>query len=359
MPTRARGHRTPWRIGTPHAGRPRYDRLVDDGVIEWTIAIGFDEGADRSGGDPGGARVRVAALVDALRARRYVEGFDAAVPLLSRRGRVAGECPCSTFLSSRNAFLNPSSGDRSAHVVVRIVANTTGRLGPEAARACVDGLAHSSICVYAGHARYGLGPDFEPAVAMTDEQWNGPGDRDRLLRVISREAESKGVALERVLDAWAACGRLIVRRSAQSRVIVEDRPATGRSARARLMQWCADPDPDARSPVAFGPNGLLACADSTRYRLWFLLACYSADWLPAIRSTPGLDDAAIAIVGCPDRVGAADLLRFPWALDALSAGASWTDVLRALAGSPLDPAARFLVDDGDAEHPRSPSRPRP
>jgi hypothetical protein len=335
------------RIRIEPPAQPRYAALVESGVLECTIAIGYDEHTESLEGDYGGARHRVDALVRALCVRGYVEGRDAARPLLARRGRDTNGA-CSIFLSRQRAFgvVSAASGERSADVVIRIVANTNGALGPDAAHAFVDGLAHSSICVYAGHARYGLGPDFEPALVVESTP-DGAGvstDANSLRRMASKEAASRGIAFEAVLDEWVAIGRLAIRRSAASRVLVDDGSLGRRNPRARLMRWLAASDRGERSPVAFGPRGLLASAADARHRFWFLLACRSAAWFPAIRSTPGLNTSALSIVGCTGQAGPGDVNRFAWALDAMSAGESWKYVLRALEDPPSDHAERFVVD---------------
>jgi hypothetical protein len=325
----------------------RYAALVKDGIVECTIALGWDEDTLNGERDPsGGARSRVDALVRALRSRRYVEGHYAAIPHLSRRDR-RGDIACSTFLSRPRAFPYRSDDgrERRADVVIQIVANMDGTLGPEAANALIDGLGHSSICVYAGHARHGLGPDFEPAGALEHfrDLSSASNDLQGVLRAASQEAVSRGMALESVLDEWTASGSLAIKRSSGSRVVIDDCGVVRRSTRVRLMRWLSVARGGERSPIAFGPNGLLAHVMGGRHRIWFLLACRSTAWFSTIRNTPGLNSSALSIVGCTGQSGPGDLNRFPWVLDAMSSGESWRYVLSALEGSYCG-AARFVVD---------------
>jgi hypothetical protein len=341
--------------GVPGERRPRYAALTANGVLECLIAIGFDEAVDSAGEEPrAGTARRVEALAAALRARGYSEGIEGAAPLLARRGRNVERTPWTTYLARQDGLTvtSPAGGDRTVGVVVRIVANTTGTYGEQAASAFVDGLTYAPLCVYAGHSRYGMGADFEPAVAV---EWASPkgeysaADPGRLAKAVAQEARNRGTTADSVVAEWAAARCLVIRRSSRSRVLL-DAPRRARGPHGRLVAALAGYPRDDEPGLAVGPHGRLATSvRSEAHRVWFLLSCTSTAWFPVIRSTPGLTPAALRLVGCTERARFADATAFLWALDAMATGGTWTDILRAL-GNPRDGSApRFVVDGAEED----------
>ena len=60
---------------------------------------------------------------------------------------------------------------------------------------------------------------------------------------------------------------------------------------------------------------------------------------------------AVRLVGFDDRTGPANLRRLPWLFDALSAGATWEEIVDALADGGCGSTTRRIVVDGIEEDP--------
>jgi hypothetical protein len=85
------------------------------------------------------------------------------------------------------------------------------------------------------------------------------------------------------------------------------------------------------------------------HRLWILICCRGDRMIDAIRTTPGLDRAALRLVGFRAPPGPAELARIPWLIDALAAGRAWPDLLGVLVER--DGAAGVLVDGAGEDPP--------
>ncbi len=126
---------------------PEYGELFKDGVLDATIAIGFDEdGSDLSEGPQ----------VRAGLAQRGFEPLDVA------------------HLSDaalRGLGLDPSKLDREATYYaklfvadgrpVRALVKLIDRDSPQAKEQFARAMSNAEVVVYSGHARYGTGPDFD------------------------------------------------------------------------------------------------------------------------------------------------------------------------------------------------------
>ena len=124
---------------------PEYARLIRDGVLTVTVAVGYDE-------DSNDLR-ELAELVAGLRSEGFVQSGatdDDAVHVYSRPLMIAGQ-----------------TGKMRVRVVSRHTADPEERFA--------DGLVQDSVCLYAGHARYGTGPDFDPIESTAENFVIGVG----------------------------------------------------------------------------------------------------------------------------------------------------------------------------------------
>jgi peptidoglycan hydrolase-like protein with peptidoglycan-binding domain len=115
-----------------------YERLFADGYLDVTLAVGFDEN---------GAH---ATMISEARAWMKARGFQA----------MPGEAgKPEEFRLRRNVTYPTRSGDRiTREVIVRIKLVPPG---PGAKGQYAQGLSDSEIAIYSGHARRGIGPDFD------------------------------------------------------------------------------------------------------------------------------------------------------------------------------------------------------
>ncbi len=353
------------RAGSPPRGvrgqrRPRYAALTTGGVLECVMAFGFNDGPDAAAPPlinstrPVDTPNRLSWLAHQLCGRGYLEGVGEAIRLLAQRNRRPQENDCTRYFSRRAAlsFSPPVGPQRMVDVVVRLIANIDGQHGDTAAAAFLDGLQHAPVCVYAGHARYGLGPDFESALPIHVSLGAPlPPNPHRLAHLATREARSRNETMECILDRWLNTGWIQLRRSNDSRITLSSRNVLPKSLTARLTHWVASRAPGSSDPVT-GPTGRLAHAFSDLpHRLWLLLCCRSELLFQSIRRTEGLDSAALRLVGVGRDSHPPNLLAFPLLLDALCAECTWEQILRALddRGYSQSTLGRIIVDGWDED----------
>ncbi|QLQ36477.1 hypothetical protein [Micromonospora robiginosa] len=324
-------------------GTPPYASLADGAPLECVIALGHDDEGDRhpvaaAAGRTPGTVARHRSLVAALTARGYAVGPVAAAPVLAATGREPVPDGCTTFLTHPDAF-RPSPSAPGRPVVVRIVANTDGRQGACAAAALSDGLRSATVCMYVGHLRFGLGPDFDPALPITVTPGSGlPADPDRLARHAARTARRSGRRLEETLDSWLSDGLLRIDRTGAGRVVLAHRNLVPGSAVARLTHWLARNAPGGLAEPAFparsGSGPVVVSADrpdasgARPPRLWVLMTCRASALFPALRR--GLAPDPVWLVGPPGMVSLEEWRTLPWILDALAAGGPWAEILGVL-----------------------------
>lgn len=111
---------------------PEYDKLIRDGWLTVTVAIGYDE-------DNNDLR-ELTEFEAGLRAEGFVPTGTTAVDAV--------------HVYTRALMIAGRSGGMRVRVVSRHTADPEERFA--------DGLVQDSVCLYAGHARYGTGPDFDP-----------------------------------------------------------------------------------------------------------------------------------------------------------------------------------------------------
>jgi peptidoglycan hydrolase-like protein with peptidoglycan-binding domain len=117
-----------------------FERLFADGFLDITLGIGYDEGKTH---DTSLANAR-AGLAD--------RGFTAAEPAAGKPEQ---------FSLTRSLTYPTKSGDRlTRDVTVRVSVIAPGEGAAEQFGA---GLADSELAIYSGHARRGIGPDFDDA----------------------------------------------------------------------------------------------------------------------------------------------------------------------------------------------------
>lgn len=340
LAARLRSARPP--AGVPGERRPRYAAIAAAGVVECTMAVGFDDARDAH---PGSAAARVAALDDALERRGYAAGIEAAGALLGRRLTGA---PCTTWRSRADAMtLAPPAGPRrTVPVVVKIVANVDGHCGDAAAAELAGGLRHAALSLYTGHWRYGLGPDFDaaPGIAVRDGNGSGHDPRD-VARSARHESRARGEPIEATLDRWADEGRIALSRASAARVSFGDANLVPSSPAARLVHWAA------RRDAAAAPPAPTALAGGPRHRIWMLLSCRSTNSFPALRRD--LPASQLRLVGVPGQMPLTAYEVLPWVLDAVCAGGGWREIL-GVGGRAGRPRDQQPVVDGWEDDPRVP-----
>jgi len=124
---------------------PEYDKLIRDGWLTVTVAIGYDE-------DSNDLRE-----LSEFRAGLLGDGF-------TRSGSTAEDA---VHTYTRALMVAGHTGGMRVRLVSRHTADPEERFA--------DGLVQDSVCLYAGHARYGTGPDFDPIESTAENFVIGVG----------------------------------------------------------------------------------------------------------------------------------------------------------------------------------------
>ena len=147
--------------GQPIDRSPNYDELFKDGLLDATIAVGYDEQGtfdweieqirDRIQGDLGLSQVDEAAAAKAYK--------GAGMDMPSHGG---GE-----FFLKQGALEHKG---KKVSVLVRLITYRD----PEARAAYLESMQKSDATVYTGHGRYGSGPDFDDKHSSAGNVWINP-----------------------------------------------------------------------------------------------------------------------------------------------------------------------------------------
>ncbi len=128
-----------------------YDRLYRDGRLDVTIALGYDE----HGTVPGNERE----ILSGLRAQGY-RAIDPSRMSASDRQRLG--LTDDRFDPNARYFCRTFQDPRTGHDVTAVVRMITpGSDGAQARRSFEQAMRQDEVVFYAGHARYGTGPDFD------------------------------------------------------------------------------------------------------------------------------------------------------------------------------------------------------
>lgn len=131
--------------------RPEYGRMFSDGRLDVTIAVGFDE----HGTVPATERN----ILSGLRAQGYLR-IDPSAMTPSQRADLGLTSdrfdPNAAYF--HRTFTDPQTGN-DVDSVVRLI--TPGSDGARARASFEQAMEQDEVVIYAGHARYGTGPDFD------------------------------------------------------------------------------------------------------------------------------------------------------------------------------------------------------
>jgi hypothetical protein len=267
----------------------RLGEMFKDGVLDVTIALGFDE--------DGANKPALWNLVYALLKNHLLFNPWSAAGLYKQAGRAPGGI--GEFFVNKNAltYRPPAGAARKIDVVVRLVHSLDGSEGKEVAAAFKEGMIQSDVAYYAGHGRYGSGPDFDRnfTIDLLDAggSVNRTFDRYQDAEVaLAQDGKSAGrSAWQQFL--WRVGQKTIrVNGSNGGNVVLNtDNPHRDEFG-ANLMYWNLTrngPPP----PKVTGPGNELAIAArkaaDRKYRVVVFDGCRSIDYDPQLRATAGFD----------------------------------------------------------------------
>ncbi len=276
-------------VGTRGEHRLRFGALCRDALLDVTVGVGYDEA---------GSHVALAPAFDAVFRQRGFVPDDTVAARLYQRARRPPQAGAVGRLYVREGALQyaPLVGaPRSVDAVVRVVVNEDGAKGAATADAFRDALARSDVSYYAGHGRFGSGPDFDAGMSLEllDERGAREGvvftDTDAFEEALSREGALKGRnAWAQFLDR-AAKGRVRVTGLNEGNIFLNPVNRHPTEFGGRLMYWNLSRVGAAGAALATGAQGALSAIPAPLdYRLWVFDGCRTEDYLASIRATPAL-----------------------------------------------------------------------
>lgn len=274
----------------------RYGEMFRDGVLDMTVGIGYDEYLERNPTE------EVDSIRAALEAREFVQNNEAALALYRQAGRDVRPSLADMYFVRRDAltYQPPAAAPRSIHAVIRLVSNPSGTRGAEAAEAFREGMVESDVAYYAGHGRYGTGPDFDRNFAsfvlhnLDDPAQTEPPilDYDVLEQRLKQEVRQRRLgrsAFQQFL--WRQEQGLIdVNFTNAGNLRINPRNLHRGEFGSDLMNWALN---EGHVQPETGEGGRLAAGAAAhperRYRVLVFDGCRTSDYETSVRSTPGFD----------------------------------------------------------------------
>jgi hypothetical protein len=262
----------------------RYAELFKDGVLDVTLGIGYLEGMVDYMND------LVTNTGAALEALGFSNDRDQARAALARAGRAIPPDALGTFWVNTGAFTyEPVAGSaRSIDVVVRIIANPGADRGAEALGAFRDAMTRGDVAYYAGHGRYGSGPDLDPNFGdftLKDGAGNVEqviDDYDVLEKVLARQGDPWTVFQRRIRD-----GTLEVQITNSGNLWLNARNAHANEFGGKLIYWALQQSGGSPETGAGGALEAGAAAGGHRYRVMIFDGCRTQDYDRSFRGTAG------------------------------------------------------------------------
>ena len=265
-------------------GAPRYDQLFTDQLVTVMLAVGFDEyGANR----PVDGEVEAGLL-----ARGFQADPDAALARLAAGKRPAPQRPADHFLARD---ITRDAASRPVDMVVSLVRAGDGSAGGDAGSAFLEGLNRCEIAAYAGHGRYGTGPDFDYnfTADLVDEHGTIIASFSEY-RDLEQALYDRAHANKRTIFAEYRLllrqGRLVIRRVNSGNLVVNLRNYHADEFGSHLMvdQLKTDPNVRRMSKQHF----------DRKYRVWLFNGCRTHDYFLNLRRlNPDANAGGLDLIG--------------------------------------------------------------
>ena len=313
--------------GTKGAKTFRYGELFKDGILDMTLGIGHME--ENEPGTKRGDEYQKKFL-EIITGRGFVIDRAKAAELYTKAGRTLGPTDFGDYYVKENAlsYTPPAGEARSVHMVIRLVNGLAGGQGAAASGAFKEGMAKSDITYYAGHGRYGSGPDFDrnfDGFDILDEggQLAKIGGEHQVYNDDTKQKESVAFqnpiktygVLEEYLnsaeevnqkhgkDAWERFmwrvnnNRINVHFSNEGNVFLNPENHHGSEFGGKLMYWALA---KTGTKPAVGKGGELdqaaAGEKQRRYRMIVFDGCTTKDYEKSIRETPHYDNKSTELI---------------------------------------------------------------
>jgi len=254
---------------------PEYDRITEDGLLQITLAVGFDEHGLTAGEHH-----------ELRRGLEEVRGFTLdptrAAELHDEAGRPPPAAGGELFVKENVA----TSLGQPVHVVLRLIGPAApGEDGTASASAAALALDESEVFEYGGHARYGTGPDFDQNYTITvhwdqvpeHQRGSNTGDEnmssDRFMHAFGVGDNRRGIA---TFDRMRAAGQLTFTAHPEGNLGINPGPVTHPDTLGNHLIGLATKD----QPLRLAPS-----VTDDHYRLWLFNGCVTKEYMGALRKS--------------------------------------------------------------------------
>ncbi len=275
----------------------RYGEMFKDGLLDMTLGLGFDEGNWHNKVSPG--------ILDAIRTRGFKEDAAGAAALYKRAGRTLGDSAFGAYFVKKAAiqWQPPAGPARSVDVVLRFVTNSasgSGKSEGEGARAAgayLEGMQDSDVSYYAGHGRYGSGPDFDRD--MRFQTLNAAGDVEKeyddysvLEKDLLAEGAPHAQSAWQVYQARTRAGTLKTIGVNDGNLMMN--PTNGHPNEFGGNVMYDTLEKGGKKPVT-GKDGALGDTEK-EYRLLVFDGCRTRDYKKCLRATPNAAERDVSMI---------------------------------------------------------------
>ncbi len=246
---------------------PQYDRMLDDNLLDMTVAIGYDEGDKNWASSNLIEEVKMEA---ALSQRGFKHDNARALALLKE----AGQTPDAEYSAFYVKESVQSHNGKPVHAIVRLIKAGDGQAGQANRKAAIEGMNQSDVFMYGGHARFGSGIDFDRNFTVTVD-WEGVAnapaqgkvtysDYHELKTLLGDDNASAIQWMKRLESA----GKMTVNPSNDGNIRMSEKNLHPAEFGAHLMQ----------TALSGVDNTLSEEIQSDRYKLWLFNGCRTEDY---------------------------------------------------------------------------------
>lgn len=254
---------------------PRYDKIFEDGLMDVTIAVGYDE----PGNYYNGSNIAEERKLDQqLRARGYVKNESIAKEWLAEAGRSADQNYAAFYVRENIAQHN----GEAVNSVIRVIKSGRGQNGSQTKAAALQGMNQSDVFMYGGHARYGSGPDFNQNFKITIN-WDGVANAPargtivyedyKALKKLLSPSNNNAEAIARFKEIQQQ-GNVSIEGLNDGNIVLNKSKKHQNEFGGYLMY----------EAVKDSPLELKDALNQDSYRLWLLNGCRTKDYTHSIRS---------------------------------------------------------------------------
>ena len=281
--------------GKPGEQQLRYGELFKDGLLDFSLGVGYDEYLEMIGSPD----KEVNDFITVLSGKGFKQDAAEAAKIYAEANRTTQPSIGDVYFVKRDALTyNPPAGEpRQIHAVVRLISNVTGTQGAEASKAFREGMTSADISYYSGHGRYGSGMDFDRNFASfvlhdldKPEQTITIEDYHSLENFLKTETSKRRISR----SPWQQFlwrhkrGLLDVDFSNEGNIRINPRNMQPGKFGSNLINWALD---QGAVQAVTGETGELASDASEqterRYRILVFDGCNTKNYETSLRKTPG------------------------------------------------------------------------